>query len=120
MTRAPLRPAPPPLFAQCRRELPAPNMWKDEVQEAVGEPYVQTPEVIEAMREASAIAADALQLAGETVAPGVTTDEIDRVVHDYMCDHGAYPSPPSATAVFPNPAAHPSMRLSATAFPTLL
>ena len=24
--------------------------------------------------------------------PGVTTDELDRVAHDYMCDHGAYPS----------------------------
>ena len=24
--------------------------------------------------------------------PGVTTDEIDRVVHEYICDHGAYPS----------------------------
>jgi methionyl aminopeptidase len=28
----------------------------------------------------------------EAIAPGVTTDEIDRVVHEYICDHGAYPS----------------------------
>lgn len=66
--------------------------WKDEVQENVGEPFVQTPETIEAMREASEIAATALAAAGAAVAPGVTTDEIDRVAHDYMCDHGAYPS----------------------------
>lgn len=67
-------------------------VWKDTVQEAQGEPFVQTPEVIEAMREASRIAANALQEAGKAVAPGVTTDEIDRVAHEYMCDHGAYPS----------------------------
>ncbi len=26
------------------------------------------------------------------MAPGVTTDEIDRIAHEYMLDHGAYPS----------------------------
>lgn len=67
-------------------------VWKDEVAENMGEPFVQTPEVIEAMREASKIAANALQVAGAAVAPGVTTDEIDRIAHEYMLDHGAYPS----------------------------
>lgn len=66
--------------------------WKDDVQENVGEPLVQTAETIEKMREASRIAADALQAAGAAVAPGVTTDEIDRIAHEYMVDHGAYPS----------------------------
>lgn len=67
-------------------------VWKDSVQENIGEPFVQTPEVIEAMRESSKIAANALKEAGKAVAPGVTTDEIDRIAHEYMCDHGAYPS----------------------------
>ncbi len=53
---------------------------------------VQTPETIEKMRVASRIAARALQEAGKAVAPGVTTDEVDRIGHDYLCDHGAYPS----------------------------
>ncbi|EEI16853.1 methionine aminopeptidase, type I [Corynebacterium lipophiloflavum DSM 44291] len=66
--------------------------WRDSVQENVGEPYVQSAETIEKMREASTIAADALQAAGAAVAPGVTTDHIDRVAHEYMLDHGAYPS----------------------------
>lgn len=44
------------------------------------------------MRIAGALAADAVQLAGKTAAPGVTTDEIDAVVHEFLCDHGAYPS----------------------------
>ncbi|MDK8662851.1 type I methionyl aminopeptidase [Corynebacterium coyleae] len=66
--------------------------WKDDVQENVGEPVIQTPETIEAMREASKIAANALALAGAAVAPGKTTDEIDGIVHDYLIGHGAYPS----------------------------
>ena len=61
---------------------PAPNTWPD----------VQPPEVIEAMRVAGRIAAQALAAGGAAVAPGVTTDEIDRVVHEFLLDHGAYPS----------------------------
>jgi methionyl aminopeptidase len=53
---------------------------------------VQTPETIEKMRVAGRLAAQALQLAGEYCKPGVATDEIDRVVHEFLCDHGAYPS----------------------------
>ncbi|WCZ32746.1 type I methionyl aminopeptidase [Corynebacterium massiliense] len=67
-------------------------VWKDSVQENVGEPFVQTPEIIEAMRESSKIAANALKEAGKAVQPGNTTDEVDRVAHEYMVDHGAYPS----------------------------
>jgi len=57
-----------------------------------GDPWVQPPSVIEAMRTAGRIAAQALALAGETVAPGVTTDQVDAVVHEFLCDHDAYPS----------------------------
>jgi len=53
---------------------------------------VQPPEVIERMREAGRLAAQAVLLAGEHCKPGVSTDEIDRVVHEFLCDHGAYPS----------------------------
>lgn len=56
------------------------------------DPWVQTPEVIEAMRVASRIAARALAAGGAAVKPGVTTDEVDRVVHEFLVDHGAYPS----------------------------
>ena len=55
-------------------------------------PHVQTPETIEKMRVAGRLAAQATQLAGEHCKPGVTTDEIDRVVHEFLVDHGAYPS----------------------------
>ncbi|OQQ35784.1 type I methionyl aminopeptidase [Prescottella equi] len=66
-------------------------VWKATAREGK-EPWVQTPETIEKMRVASKIAAQALQEAGKAVAPGVTTDELDRIAHEYMCDHGAYPS----------------------------
>ena len=66
--------------------------WKDDVQENVGEPVIQTPETIEAMREASKIAANALAIGGAAIKPGVTTDEVDGIIHDYLIEHGAYPS----------------------------
>jgi methionyl aminopeptidase len=56
------------------------------------EQWVQEPEVIEKMRVAGRIAASALAEAGKAVAPGVTTDGLDRIAHEYMVDNGAYPS----------------------------
>lgn len=53
---------------------------------------VQSAEVIEKMRVAGRIAHNAMQEAAKAIAPGVTTDELDRVAHEYMLDHGAYPS----------------------------
>lgn len=47
---------------------------------------------IERVRVASRIAAQALQEVGRHVAPGVTTDELDAVGHEFLVDHGAYPS----------------------------
>jgi len=74
------------------KSIPRPEyVWKSKVAEGT-EPWVQTPEVIEKMRVAGRIAAAALAEAGAAVAPGVTTDHLDRVAHDYMLDHGAYPS----------------------------
>ena len=49
-------------------------------------------ETIERMRIAGRLAAQALQAAAAVIAPGVTTDEIDRVGHEFLLDHGAYPS----------------------------
>ena len=56
-------------------------------------PEVKDAETIEKMRAAGRLAAQALREGGAAVAPGVTTDELDRVVHEFLCDHGAYPSP---------------------------
>jgi len=53
---------------------------------------VKDAETIEKMRVAGCIAARALEAAAAAIAPGVTTDELDRIGHEYMLDHGAYPS----------------------------
>jgi methionyl aminopeptidase len=57
-----------------------------------GELDVKDPETIERMRVAGRIAAQALAEVGKHIEPGVTTDELDRVGHEFMLDHGAYPS----------------------------
>jgi len=44
------------------------------------------------MRVAGRIAAEALAEVGQHIVPGVTTDQLDRVGHAYLVDHGAYPS----------------------------
>jgi len=53
---------------------------------------VQTPEVIERIRVAGQLAAQAMHVAADAIAPGVTTDELDAVAHEFLCDHDAYPS----------------------------
>jgi methionyl aminopeptidase len=53
---------------------------------------VKDAETIEKMRVAGRLAAQARDLVGSHVAPGVTTDGLDRIGHEFLCDHGAYPS----------------------------
>ena len=58
----------------------------------LGESDIKDAETIERMRVAGRIAAQALAEVGRHVEPGVTTDELDRIGHDFLVDHGAYPS----------------------------
>jgi methionyl aminopeptidase len=53
---------------------------------------VKDAETIEKMRIAGKLAAQARELVGANVRPGITTDELDRIGHEFLCDHGAYPS----------------------------
>ncbi|MGC5627067.1 type I methionyl aminopeptidase [Georgenia sp. Z1344] len=53
---------------------------------------VKSPATIERIRTASRIAAQALELTAEAVRPGITTDEIDRIGHEFLLAQGAYPS----------------------------
>ena len=55
-------------------------------------PEVKDADTIARMRVAGRIAAAALDEVGRQVAPGVTTDDLDRVGHEFLLDHGAYPS----------------------------
>ena len=56
------------------------------------EDRVKSPEMIERMRRAGAAAAEVLAIGAAVIAPGVTTDEIDAVVHQAYIDRGGYPS----------------------------
>ena len=53
---------------------------------------VYPPETIELIRESGRIAAQAIALVGENIRPGVTTEELDQIAHDFMVAHDAYPS----------------------------
>jgi methionyl aminopeptidase len=50
------------------------------------------PDDIERIRAAGKIAAEAIALVGENCKPGITTDELDRIGHDFLIANGAYPS----------------------------
>ena len=80
-----------------RRHVPGniarpPYVGLGDVPETYDGSHVQSAETIAAMEEAGRIACGAMYEAGKAVEPGVTTDELDRIAHEYMCDHGAYPS----------------------------
>lgn len=64
------------------RPAPAPNLDGDRY----------TTDEIERIRAAGRIAAGAIEAAASAIAPGVTTDELDRIAHEYVVGHGAYPS----------------------------
>ncbi|XP_031476131.1 methionine aminopeptidase 1B, chloroplastic isoform X1 [Nymphaea colorata] len=61
--------------------------------ELSSEPQVHDSEGIARMRAACKLAAVVLENAGKMVRPSVTTNEIDKAVHEMIIDAGAYPSP---------------------------
>jgi methionyl aminopeptidase len=83
-TISPRRPVPEDIARPEYVDRPAPAPYDG--------PEVKDAETIELMRVAGRLAAQALQLVGKHVSPGITTDELDRIGHEFLCDHGAYPS----------------------------
>eukprot|EP01104_Vermistella_antarctica_P009028 TRINITY_DN2307_c0_g1_i3.p1 TRINITY_DN2307_c0_g1~~TRINITY_DN2307_c0_g1_i3.p1 ORF type:complete len:273 (+),score=39.47 TRINITY_DN2307_c0_g1_i3:192-1010(+) len=59
----------------------------------VGVIIVHTPEEIEGMRTVCRLAREVLDIAASHIKVGVTTDEIDRVVHAACIERNSYPSP---------------------------
>jgi methionyl aminopeptidase len=58
----------------------------------LGERDVKDADTIARMRVACRLAAQALEEVGRHVRPGVTTDYLDGIGHDFLVAHGAYPS----------------------------
>lgn len=53
---------------------------------------VYSSEDVERIRYSGTIAADSLDEVSGLIAPGVTTEQINTLVYEYLLDHGAYPS----------------------------
>ncbi len=54
--------------------------------------HVKNPEQVEKIRAAGKLAAQAIELAGSQITPGMSTDELDVIVHEFLVSNGAYPS----------------------------
>jgi methionyl aminopeptidase len=54
--------------------------------------HVKTAEQIEKIRTAGNLAAQAIELAGSSIQVGMSTNELDVIVHDFLISNGAYPS----------------------------
>jgi methionyl aminopeptidase len=56
--------------------------------------HIKTPEEIEKMRVAGRLAAEVLEMIGPHVEPGISTNELDRICHDYIVnEQQAIPAP---------------------------
>lgn len=79
-----------------RRAVPASIARPEYVGRPAPAPYrgpdVLDPGTVERVRVASRIAAQALAEVGRHVVPGVTTDELDAIGHEFLVEAGAYPS----------------------------
>jgi methionyl aminopeptidase len=53
---------------------------------------IYTEAEVEKIRRSSFIAASALDHIATKIKPGITTDEIDQIGHEFLLDHDAYPS----------------------------
>jgi methionyl aminopeptidase len=53
---------------------------------------VYSPERVEDIRESGRIAAQAVEAVGAAIRPGMTTEELDIIAHEYIIANGAYPS----------------------------
>jgi methionyl aminopeptidase len=61
--------------------------------DAVSAIEIMSPSMVERMREACKLAAETLVMVGRHVHPGISTDAINTLVHDFTIARGAWPSP---------------------------
>ena len=81
---SPMRTVPP--------EIPRPEYAETGTVTRRPEERIKDAAFIERMRRAGRAAAEVLEIGAAVIAPGVTTDEIDAVVHQAYIDRGGYPS----------------------------
>ena len=54
---------------------------------------IKTDEEIEVMRKSAKLAAEVLIMIEPYVKPGITTNRLDEICHDFIVSHDAIPSP---------------------------
>ncbi|KAJ7452456.1 peptidase M24, structural domain-containing protein [Mycena galericulata] len=95
----PIRPAYP---LSSKRKIPdhiqLPDYAKDGIPKSEKRAYQLPPEIlsaeaIEKMKTVCRMSREILDLAAAAVRPGITTDEIDEIVHNATIERNAYPSP---------------------------
>ena len=90
------RPTVTPGVISPRRPVPASIPRPEYVDRKAPTPFtgseVKDARTIDAMRQAGRIAARALEEVARHIEPGVTMDALDRIGHEFVLDHGAYPS----------------------------
>lgn len=79
-----------------RRSVPASIPRPEYVDRPAPAPFtgseIKDADTIRRMRAAGRLASQALDLVESAVVPGVTTDDLDALAHDFLVSHGAYPS----------------------------
>ncbi|KAJ7702984.1 peptidase M24, structural domain-containing protein [Mycena rosella] len=95
----PMRPAYP---LSAKRQVPehiqlpeyvADGIPRSEIRAAGRSPRILNAEEIEKMKTVCRISREILDIAAASVRPGITTDEIDEIVHSATIERNAYPSP---------------------------
>jgi methionyl aminopeptidase len=86
-----------------RREVPAhipkPDYAEDgiprseRVAKSAGHIKQLSPKEIEEMRNSCRLGREVLDAAAKAIRPGISTDEIDRIVHEACIERDCYPSP---------------------------
>ena len=77
-------------MAKCRVRFP--RQWSGWLQTRVAAYFAamsmrpKTPEEVDKMRVAGRLAASVLEMIGDHVRPGISTEELDRICHDYIVD----------------------------------
>lgn len=74
------------------RSIPRPEYVGRMGPERVTASEVKDAETVERIRVAGRLAAQTLAVVEEAVAPGVTTEQLDQLAHEFLIDNGAYPS----------------------------
>ncbi|MBV9835791.1 MAG: type I methionyl aminopeptidase, partial [Alphaproteobacteria bacterium] len=65
------------------------NFWRQDERQI----KIHTPEDFAGMRKAGRLAAEVLDMLVPLVRPGVTTEALDKICHDFIVGHGAVPAP---------------------------